>query len=462
MPNDRSPARTAWLVLPLLAMASVQLWALASGASSRALPTFLSDNEPMWLVAQAWALAAVLVLAWRVWLVAGYRPVPSVDDARLPAVTVIVPAYNEGRQVYETLRSLADSDYPREKLRIIAVDDGSVDDTWQWIERGRESFPRLVTSVRCRVNRGKRHALYEGFERATGEVIVTVDSDSEVLADTLRCMVSPFVVDSRVGAVAGNVRVLNDRGAFGRMLDVSFNYAFEFMRASESRVDTVSCCPGALSAYRRSLIDAFKDEWLEQTFLGSPANIGEDRAMTNLVLRHGHLVRFQSNAMVFTEVPSRLPQLSRMLLRWGRSNVRESLVLGRFVFTRFRRSSAWGARVNWTWATARLLLGAVLFLPSLALLTLRPELLLVAAPAIAASALLPAAVFASSRGNWHALWALPYAFLSAVCLSWIGPWALVTPHRSGWLTRAKPSTASLPAHVAPLSEPAEARLAVDA
>src|SRR5690554_1548590 len=307
------------------------------------------------IAGQLLALAAVGITLWRLYLVATYRPIASVTDDDLPELTVIVPAYNEGEQVLKTLRSLVQSDYPRNKLRIVAVNDGSVDDTWRWMQQGAREFSDCVIALDCRENRGKRAALYEGFGRATGEVIVTVDSDSEVLPDTLRNLVSPLVRDARVGAVAGNVRVLNrDQGVIPAMLDVSFTYSFEFMRASQCRVDTVHCCPGALSAYRRSLVESCKDEWLAQTFCGRPAAIGEDRAMTNLVLRQGFLVRFQANAVVLTEVPTRTAQLCRMYLRWARSNVRETLVMASFVFTRFRRESALGARVNLVWSALAL------------------------------------------------------------------------------------------------------------
>ncbi|HLT37279.1 MAG TPA: glycosyltransferase family 2 protein, partial [Enhygromyxa sp.] len=280
------------------------------------------------LIGQFFALALTAVLLWRVILVARYRPTPGVDDRQLPTVTVIVPAYNEGAQVQSSLISLVCSDYPREKLQVIAVDDGSRDDTWAWMQRAADQLGGQIELIRCPVNRGKRHALYEGFLRASGEVIVTVDSDSEVLPNTLRNLVSPLVTDARVGAVAGNVRVLNHgAGPLAKMLELSFTHAFEFMRASESEVAAVLCCPGALSAYRRELVDEFRDEWINQTFFGAPAAIGEDRSMTNHVLRRGHHVRFQSNAIVLTEVPTNTPQLARMFLRWARSNVRESLVM---------------------------------------------------------------------------------------------------------------------------------------
>jgi hyaluronan synthase len=448
--------------LPLLASPETRLAQVATARIVVLLPillaAFVAQTALLWfgqglwmgavseswdlLLGQVFALALTAVLLWRVVLVARYRPTPGVEDKRLPVVTVIVPAYNEGAQVQASLISLMCSDYPRDKLQIIAIDDGSRDDTWTWMQRAAEQLGGHIELLRCRINRGKRHALYEGFLRARGEVIVTVDSDSEVLPNTLRNLVSPLVEDLRVGAVAGNVRVLNHgAGPLAKMLDLAFTHAFEFMRASESEVAAVMCCPGALSAYRRELVDEFREEWIAQTFLGAPAAIGEDRSMTNHVLRRGHHVRFQSNAIVLTEVPTNTPQLVRMFLRWARSNVRESLVMAAFVYRRFRADSPLGARINSTLSIIRMVGAGLVFVPLTLGLIADPGLLPWLVLAALVSALLPAAVFATTRHPREALWAFPYSLYSLVCLTWIGPWALVTAHRSGWLTRQHPVNA---------------------
>ena len=165
------------------------------------------------LMALGWSLAGINLAAtvWWIVLVMAYRPVPPAADDELPTCTIVVPAYNEGAQVLKTLRSIAASDYPPGKLQVVAVDDGSKDDTWEWICRGAREFPGLVQVRRMEVNRGKRHALTEGFQMAWGEILVTIDSDSEIEPATLRHLVSPFVRDARVGGVAGNVRILNRR-----------------------------------------------------------------------------------------------------------------------------------------------------------------------------------------------------------------------------------------------------------
>jgi hyaluronan synthase len=380
-------------------------------------------------------LAAFL---WRVVLFLKYRPVEGCDDAALPTCTVIVPAYNEGKMVLTTLESVLDSNYPADKLQIIAVDDGSKDDTWIWMEKAAVASNGRIDAIRMPQNGGKRKALYEGFVRSKAEVLVTIDSDSLVDPETIRCLVSPFVKDANVGAVAGNVVVLNrQKELIPRMLEISFAYSFEFLRASQSAINTVFCTPGALSAYRRSAVMKVLDGWMKQTFLGRPAKIGEDRAMTNAILRSGYHVTFQSNAAVYTNVPTQYKALCKMFLRWARSNVRETLVMASFIFSRFRQTPALGARVNFLLSAMRLVLPHVLLGGLVGCIAWQPTVFL---PHVLFSAcisgLIPAAFYAWRRNfSAEALLAIPYSLLWIFGLSWIAPYALVTAANSNWLTR---------------------------
>ncbi|MEF2144203.1 MAG: glycosyltransferase [Desulfovibrionaceae bacterium] len=405
----------------------------------------------------SWALFGKVIiglnlcfLAWRAYLVMHYRPALACGDADLKSCTVVIPAYNEGFQVLDTLRSVMASDFPAEKMQVICVDDGSKDDTWEWMMAGAREFGDRIELIRQPVNKGKRHALYEGFKRATGEVFVTIDSDSEVDTMTLRRIVSVFTRDGRVGAVAGNVRVLNkNEGIIPKMLDVAFTYSFDFIRASESQVNTVQCTPGALSAYSAAAVMPILDEWLEQKFMGRTANIGEDRAMTNLILRQGRLVHYQSDAMVYTKVPTNYTCLCKMLLRWARSNIRETIALSRFAFTRFRTVSALGARVNLVMQLMKMTLGEVFKLSLIVMLASWPlmagvKLLL----GVLVAAVIPALFYLLRNRSSDFLWAFPYTLYWLLALSWISLYALFTPHRNGWLTR---QVAAKPLHAAPTS-----------
>ncbi len=398
------------------------------------------DNSfgwPAFLAAQTMAAVAIFAFLWRFVCFMYYRSTWACADHQLPVCTVVVPAYNEGRLVLDTLRSLAGSNYPKDKLHIVAVDDGSKDDTWHWMQQAEKELPGRIRLIKQARNTGKRGALYTGFMVSSGEIIVTVDSDSTVDPDTIRHLVSPFVRDSRVGAVAGNVRVLNkEAGIIPRMLDVSYMYSFDFIRAGQSSVSAVMCTPGALSAYRRDIVFQVLPEWLHQTFCGRPAKAGEDHAMTNLILRNGFKVKFQHDAVVYTKVPTEYQTLCKMFLRWARSNVRETIVLSRFAFTRFRDSELFGPRVNlvlqWIYLTLPILLrlgviGCFIWQP----LIFGIQLLAVAI----ASSVVPAIVYGCSRRSTDCLWAFVYGPFWALGLSWIKPYALMTAHKSAWMTR---------------------------
>lgn len=383
---------------------------------------------------------ALAELVWRIILVLKYKPIPSVSDDQLPTCTIVVPAYNEGRQVFDTLKSLAASNYPREKMQLIAVDDGSVDDTWQWIKQAKRILAVPVLTIRQPRNQGKRQALYDGFKRSTGKVLVTVDSDSMVAPDTLRNLVTPLALNPGIGAVAGNVRVLNQtQGIIPRMVDIVFVFSFDFMRASQSMVRTVTCTPGALSAYRKSAVTGVLDKWLNQTFLGRPANIGEDRALTNMILRQGYYVVFQQNAKVFTEVPVGYAQLCKMYLRWARSNVRETIAMTTFIFTRFRRGSMLGARINLVSDVLKLTVAQLFFLISWGLILWHPAIFgSKTIIGIVLGSSLSATIYAWKFGRFSSILAFIYGFFFFAALTWIKPYALITPHHSRWMTRACP------------------------
>jgi hyaluronan synthase len=382
----------------------------------------------------------VFILGWRLILFLRYRPVPSVTDAELPTVTVVVPAYNEGIHVYKTLKSLLASDYPSDKMTLVAVDDGSRDDTWTWIEKAYQENPDRIVPLRQMQNRGKREALYRGFRSAPADVFVTVDSDSLVDQNTLRNLVSPFMTDERVGAVAGNVRVENsNRGALPMMMDTAFVFSFEFIRAGQSVINTVMCTPGALSAYRGSVLLKVLNEWLGQTFMGRRANIGEDRALTNLILREGYLTRFQKNALVYTEVPMTYRNLYKMLLRWARSNVRETIAMSHFIFKNFRKESKTGARINFIVSGLLLSKGQLLWLVSVGFLLFDPTGLgMNFLFGLLIGATIPALFYILAYRSSDGLYVYLYTIYWFFSLSWVTPFALLTPHVSGWLTRQNP------------------------
>ncbi len=380
----------------------------------------------------------VLYFLWVVWLAARrYREFEMPADAELPVVSVIIPAYNESERVLAALDSVLASDYPAAKLEVVAVNDGSTDDTWQWIESAARRYGTRLRTINLRRNCGKRGAMHAGFSIASGTIWVTVDSDSMVLPDTLRRLVAPFR-DSGVGCVAGNVQVWNNRGLLPRILDVNFVFSFDLMRSAQSASGVVFCAPGALTACRASVVLPHLDHWARQTFLGRPANIGEDRALTNIVLAAGCKVAFQQSATVLTRVPENYLDFSKMLIRWARSNVRENLEMLRFAFA-FGRPSAYcrgalllhlGMQLVWMLTPV---IGLFLFL--YCMIATLGSFLFSLLPLLVLSALFPMLVYRRYRSGDQPVRVLVYAFLGFLAMFWVAPYSLFSFHRSGWLTR---------------------------
>lgn len=384
-------------------------------------------------------LLNILYFAWQILLAMTYKPYDVPEDGKLPTCAVIIPAYNEGKDVTDALESVLRCRYPAEKLEIIAVNDGSADDTWYWIQQAAERSGGRIRAINLPRNGGKRQALYTGIAASKSEIIVTFDSDSIAEEETLRRIAAPFVHDRSIGAVAGNIRVRNtDKGMIPKMLDVSFVFGFEFLRSAQSRVRSVLCTPGALSAYRRSAVQPFLREWVDETFMGHPANIGEDRAITNILLREGYGVVFQKTASVFTEMPLEYGGLCRMLIRWGRSNVRENLAMCRFAFRRidFSDDDLTGMQVNlvvqmfWMIAPLVFLTYAWYCFANDALAFLGG-----AVCSIVFWSTLPAFVYARRYDRQDSLWSYVYGFFSFMTLFWISPYCIFTVGQSGWLTR---------------------------
>lgn len=381
-----------------------------------------------------WAAMGSLLLWIRTALWFRYRPAPAATIAEAPVITVVVPAYNEGPMVGETIDSIATARYPPERLEIFAVDDGSRDDTWDHIRRAAARHPGLVTAVRLPRNLGKRRALAEGFRRASGEVLVTIDSDSVIERDTLLALVGPFR-RRRVGAVAGKVTVLNRRQSIiSRMLAVRFILSFDFLRAVQSTYGTVYCCPGALAAYRASAVHAVLDRWLSDTFLGSRCTFGEDRTMTNLLLAAGYDTVYQRTALVKTIVPWTYAKLCKMYLRWDRSYVREEIRYARIVWRRPGR-----ALVMSLMETILNNLRYPVYYASLALLAAlvpaHPLVLVRLFVVMGVFSLFNMLYYLRSERSGDFLYGVLYAYFALFGLFWIFPYAVLTVRARGWLTR---------------------------
>lgn len=364
-----------------------------------------------------------------------YKPYP-VPAGELPAVTVIIPAYNEGAMVEKAIYAVTASDYPTDKLEVICIDDGSKDDTWDYISRAQQRFPHLIKAIRFPRNRGKKAGLYAGFTQGRGEIFVTIDSDSVIAKDTLRQIVAPMVHDPKIGAVAGNVKVYNrHQSLLGKMLAVRFVLSFDFLRASQSWYGGVTCTPGALSAYRRQAVLPNVEAWLNQTFLGSPCHHSEDRALTNFVLRSGYYSVYQRTAVVHTLVPETYKGLCKMYLRWERGNVRESFVQLGYLFTKYRDKHRLLPIIDFFMTQIEFPL-TYLFLGLLvASIVVYPVVMIKFLAALGVVSAIYMLYYIWLERDLEFVYGVIYSYYAFFLLQWIYPYAFLTVRNRHWLTR---------------------------
>lgn len=351
--------------------------------------------------------------------------------SELPTVSVIIPVRNEAAHIGRTIRQVMDSDYPRDRLQVIAVDDASTDGSLAAMHAARETYPELVV-VGMEKSGGKRHALATGVALATGRVVVFIDSDSFLAPDALRHLMNRFA-DPAVAAVTGHCEVENIwTNTLTRMQAVRYFVAFRVMKAAESVFDAVTCLSGPLAAYRREVVDEVLGEWLNQTFLGRRATFGDDRSLTNSLLRRGFKVVYEYKAKVTTIVPDDHATFLRQQLRWKRSWFRESLIAAGFMW-RQQPLMAVSFYLGFLLPiiSPAIVLRALVYVP----LVQQQAPLMYVGGIVLMSALMSSTYLLYKRSR---LWfyGIGFCFYYMFVLVWQLPWAIWTSWRNEWSTRS--------------------------
>lgn len=285
-----------------------------------------------------YSILAATFLLTRYLFGAFYRPVPINPDFT-PGVSVIIPCFNEERWIKRTILSCMNQDYPIDKLEVIVVDDCSNDNSQEKIEeivtelkaeRGYDTANRIRYFQQPH-NMGKREAMAVGAKLAKHDLLVFVDSDSFLDPFAIRNIVQPFQ-DTEMGGVSGRTDVANTfTNNLTKMQSVRYYIAFRILKAAEGIFDAVTCLSGPLSCYRKDLVLTYCDAWLNQRFLGQKATFGDDRSMTNFILRHNRTT-YQDTAVCSTIVPNTYKVFLKQQMRWKRSWLRETFIAATYMW----------------------------------------------------------------------------------------------------------------------------------
>ena len=384
------------------------------------------------------AIIIVIGIIFRTVLWFRYKPqtIEPGEKVDWPNVTVIMPALNEEELIEKSIDSIFASNYPQDKFEVICINDGSTDLTYFYMKRAKQKYGDRLRIINFTENLGKRKALYSGLKKSWGEIIVTVDTDSKIGRSAIRNIIIPLIKDKTTGAVAGRVAVLNEKQNFlTRMLSIRYSISFNFGRAYQSVYGTVFCCPGALTAYRKKVLQLFIKDWVNQKFLNKQCTYGEDRALTTKILESGFMSRFQSNALVYTKVPSKFSQMVRMYLRWTRSYLRESILFAGFMFTNYRKKRRVLPILDFFFLN--ILHPFHIF--SFGIVTysffVNPLFILRHIAFLVIFSFLLSLYYLRTNRSITFLYGIPYALMTAFCMWWLVPFAALTMKNQSWLTR---------------------------
>jgi peptidoglycan-N-acetylglucosamine deacetylase len=235
------------------------------------------------------------------------KPAPVGGPVFKPAVTVIIPAFNEEKVIENTVRSVLASDYPN--LHTIVVDDGSKDATSAVV---REKFAAEIAAGRVLLltkgNAGKAEALNYALKHTDDEIYVGIDADT-VIAPTAISILVPHFADARVAAVAGNAKVGNRVNLWTRWQALEYITSQNFERRALNVFGAVSVVPGAIGAWRVAAV--------RQAGGYHTDTVAEDADLTMSLLENNWRVVNEDRALAFTEAPTSARGLMRQRFRWS-------------------------------------------------------------------------------------------------------------------------------------------------
>lgn len=249
-----------------------------------------------------------------------------------PKVTCVIPCKNEEGAIFNTISKCYEADYPREKLEVIVINDGSTDRTGEILDELKEKYYPDLKIIHWKKNKGKRRGMNAGFRLAKGEIVVQLDSDSYIIPQTFRKLIELFENPS-VGAVCAHADADNANDTWISKMQAAYYFmAFRILKAAESTFGFVFCCSGCSSAYRKKAVMPLLKPWLHESFLGQPVTWGDDRALTSYIIKSGYKTIYTDEAKAVTIVPTTFKQFITQQVRWKKSWIVNAIFTGKFIW----------------------------------------------------------------------------------------------------------------------------------
>ena len=232
-------------------------------------------------------------------------PIP----ANAPAVSIIVPAYNEEVNIVASLKNLLLCNYP--SFEIIFVDDGSKDSTYSKAADAMQAYPQV--RLFSKPNGGKASALNFGIAQSAAAYVVCIDADTRLRPDAVGIMMQhffrPLLAGKKVGAVAGNVKVGNEKNTITRWQSLEYITSQNFERRAFALINAITVVPGAIGAFDKQAI--------KEAGGFATDTLAEDCDLTIRLLRNGYSVHNENSAIAYTEAPLSIKDFLKQRFRWS-------------------------------------------------------------------------------------------------------------------------------------------------
>ncbi len=221
-----------------------------------------------------------------------------------PAVTITVPCWNEEKTVEKTVYSLLNLNYPKDKLQIFLIDDGSTDDTWKVINKF-AGFPNI--KIFQKENGGKFTALNLGLQNTQTDFFGGLDADSFADPESLIRIMSYFEKDSSIMAVAPSVVVSSSKNIIQNAQKAEYNMGV-YLKKMLCFLGAINVTPGPMTIFRKKVFDD----------LGGyrHGHNTEDMEIAYRMQKNKYKIEYCNDAFVFTSTPTTIKKLYRQRLRW--------------------------------------------------------------------------------------------------------------------------------------------------
>lgn len=233
----------------------------------------------------------------------------------LDDITLLIAAYNEEEGIYDTLKSIAQQEYPH-NIFVKVIDNNSKDNTKREIYRAKRDFPKIKIEYLFEEKQGKFAALNKGLAETITPYVITIDADTFMYKNALITLVNAITQESKnkkVGAIAGAALVRNSRvNLLTKMQEWEYFLSISGIKRMQGLFQSTLVAQGAFSIYNTELL---------QDIGGWKDSIGEDIVLTWEILSKGYNTYYEDSAIAFTNVPTNLKIFARQRARWARGMI---------------------------------------------------------------------------------------------------------------------------------------------